>query len=1033
MSKIQFSFPRLFYLKSHRNERGGYIYADDLFNQHEWKTQLRDFDTFIQSYINSRQATAEVDDSLRTVSLSGQNRRGAMETYQTMVGELINHYVHVLVGTVIINQYEHFKPPISGSQKKVSLGSIDQLVRTVAELASDVSNTRSMLNSNIRNVVSPMKIEFHDKYLRGEEESENFLVSRNPNLSSFQVLPEMLGVDVAGISASSGSAERYPLEFTSASLVGWEYSSPQERTMGCSGDLASILTDIIWLVMKKDFGAADEFTQTTGQNAKTHQTANIKYLFQKIAPFYNTLVTSNLIGALSSHNEDFGDTSGVNGSIDNQNPMVIGVKDNRSRVPETYGLWCIYRAVRTPFYNRLAVETSTVGLSVESFFPFNVTVNASNQLALISRSTAESKDSIKSIKDVVMKNFREATKLTGHTTVSNFEAAVTEEKEVKITNLAAKSLERLYNKLDRASDNFWRNLISSALANIGTNLLVASQIDWKKAAENLGESGLFGSLQEKVTFRSSGEGTNVDVSEQRTDFTVQAASAYINLQGLLRGTFGTSLGTAMGGTSLQGNDEISVQRFNEQVVYPGDASVMESLSSYLDLLNSDLNTVGSQLQVGLENMSQKYWTRDVRKWLEVIFQTFQFHSTPSRVGDQQTRFKFSSMERIVKLIYTKQISVMRDFLQKINALERRIKQGKGAPDPAIERQMAMTSLFATSAICYMKRQIAIIFYLLTKVQSSKFVAGVESKYPVASYQSANRNLQVTVRAWFKSQLSELMKGVTNPQIAKTIQSFSKDLCGDAQIESGVTTSTTISQQHLRDEETNKIISDPRFWLLAMTGLKGLDPSTVAKDPAKLKKLFIPVYEQLGNGTRRYWLFDLIPFIVKGTFSGTFGGKSPPQWYNSEELVKSKSFTQQDNAYVIICNNSDQLVNNDKWRAINVEWFTNLIKQANAFASKTGNPSRKMWVIRFSVYLLMHDTVIYSQVTGGKTGVTCCTNDVVKINVPGVGEQGRMKVTLEQLQQMTDSDKRNRGLFVNLISREMFGTDLSNAKLLFKSL
>lgn len=1008
MSKLQFSFPRLFYLESHRNERRGYIYADDLLNPSTWKDVMGEFDPFITEYIANRLHTGPTPD-LRLTEVKG---RQGIETYQTMVGDMISHYVHILLGTIIINQYEHYGP--DGPQtanKSSSVTASDQLVRAVAELTTDVADTRDMLNGNIRETVSPVKVEFHEKYLLGEENPDNFLVSRNPNLSNFQILPEMIGVDVARMSASSGTAEKYPLEFTSASLIGWEYTSPQERSLGCPGDMASVLSDIIWLTMRKNFSADGGFRDGDTKSS------NVRYLFSKVAPYYDALITSNLIGTLENYNEDFGDIT----NIDNRNPVVIGVKDNFSRVPDIYGLWCIYRTTRTPFYDRQAVEVSSQNIPLDTFFPYDISVRG-NALILTGKvGSTDEKVNMEGIKKAIMDNLRRATKLSGFTKVSNFEVAVTEEKSVTASSLATKSLDRLYKKLESLSDNFWKNLISGVLGNIGMNLLVASQIDWEKLSQNIGEQIAVGGLGRPMTF----SGVSIDRNADYKQFTVMAANSYITLQSLLRSSLGTTLGIAMGGTSLQGDQEISVQRFNEQVLYPGDASVMESLSSYLDLLNSDLNTIGSQLQRGLEFMARKYWTRDVRKWLEVIFQIFKFRE-PGTTGDLPVSFKFSQLERIIKILYTKQISTMRDYLQKSAVMERRITQGKGVPDPSIERQMKMVTLFASSAICYLKNQIVMIYYLLRRIQGSDLITAPRSGYNPQSFQTALRTMKITLETWFKTQTGDLLKNVTNPQAIRAIQSFSQQSCAGVMSE---ISSPQVAQRHLDDEKMNKIIADPRFWLLAISGLKGMDPSTVGKAPNLLKKVFIPLYEDVNN-KRKYWLFDLVPFLIKGSFTGTFGGKSKPQWYSADDLVSSKEFTSSDQGYIIMTNMSSQLAKPDNWNAVSVNWFKNLVSRASQ-----GNAKRKMWIIRFSIYLMLHDETIYTKLIK-TSGVTLGSNDVDTIIAQGK-TLSKMRTALVSIQQMTEAEKADRysssgGYYVNLISREMLDNDLNNAKLLFSS-
>lgn len=1041
MSYLKFSFPSLYYLRTHRRERGGYIYSDDLFNPHMWRDGLRQWDSYIESYIKERESGGQIDKTLHTVDLPSDVRSTSHETFQTMVGDLMNHYVNTVVGTVIVNQYEHYRP--SGSSgppseaRAASITNVDQLVKTTAEFANDLSVMSRTLNDNARSVVSPMKIEFHERYIDGAEDTDNILVSNNPNFQKFLIFPEMIGVDVAKMSSGTGSSDRYPVEFTAASLLGWNYTSPQERTLGCPGDLGSIISDIIWQTMSKNFGGADSFSigQTRSQTGQA--VGNIRYLFKMISPLYETLVTSSLIGALTAHDDDFGSLPGDDDSSrvgedpvsPNWNPMVLGVRRNQARVPDAYGLWSIYRAVRTPFYNRLLVEQGTSSIDVERFFPFDIKLSDSG-FQLEPRSTQQHlSESIKPVKNAIMKNLKASTKLAGFSQSSDFNTAVTTETKVSGSDLANKSLERLYAKLDSQNDTFWKNLVTYAIGNIGTNLLTASQISWGNLAQKLGESGLFGSTDDKVVFKKDNKIIEIG-NTTLSGFRAASANAYISLQSVLRSAFGSSRGTAMGGTSLQGNVEINSQRFSEQVVYPGDASVMESVASYLDLLNSDIGTLGSRLQVGLENMSSKYWRRDVLRWLEVLFSIFKFNNPDelsTKIDQSDIRLKFSQLSRILKIMYTKQLGTIKDMLQKVSSLERRIKTAKGVENSGIERQAKMTSLFASTSICYMKIQILIVYYLLKRLEFSRYMSGPSARYSTALFSSNSRKLQNELTTWFKIQISDLSRNITNPQLSRTIQVFAKDICGDKPVDTAQRTS--VSNKHMSDETTNEIVSDPRFWLLAIANMKGKDPSTVATDPASLKQLFIPIYEKVG-GNRRYYLFDIIPFLIKGTFTGTFNSKSPPIWYTAKDISSTNNFTESNPAYVILSNTSSQLTNFSDWKAVDIVWFQNLVNKANAFASKAGNPDRKLWVIRFSMYLFLSDSEIYRDVT--RNSGSSITKDVDTVTSEGQQPESRMKKTLKALQISSYEQKRSINKFVNMISREMFSVDLSNAKLVFQT-
>jgi hypothetical protein len=997
-TKLHFSFPLLYYMDSHRNERGGYIYADDLFNSNNWASSLSDFDGKITRYFHVRDEKGKVDDdvSVRTIDL---RQRGISETNQTLVGNLINHYINISIGAVIRQQYEHYKPPQVESNTTASINNVDSLVKITSEYSEKVLNIKDSLNSNIRNLLSPNKIEYHEQYLVGEKNIKNIQVSKNPNLSEFQILPEMIGVDVSSISSGINLNEKYSIQVASGSLIGWNYTSPQEACLGCAGDFSSILCDIIWLIMNKN-----DFNPNEGQ---------VKWTFQTISPFYNALITSNLIGILENINEDFG-TDIFFGS-ESRNPMVLGIRNNISRVPDIYGLWCIYRITRTPFYNRNVVKTGEVTIDVDQFFPYVI----NSDIDITSKTIGEI-GSIDSIKKSIIENLKESTKITGET-MSEFQLAVSESK-MKTSDIWKESINRIVKRLESKNNTFWKTLISLCVGNIGMNLLAASQVPWVELAQKAGDSSSFGDLK-VMNFRGK-----INLRKQKIIRDL-SANAYISLQSFVKANFGTSITVPMGGTSLQGNIEFSDQRFSEQVTYPGDTNLMETMAGYFDLLNSDLNAIGSTLQIGLEKLSRKYWYRDVVRWLEVIFKIFQLGKDVSKSGSetQMLSFRFSQMEKIVKLLYTKQIGFMKDFIQKANSLERRTESGKGAPDPALERQMRLVSMSAITSICYLKRQILIIFYILTKIGTNSPFLLDKRTTPKEIYSGQQwlgnfRTFQVKSVSWFKLQVGDIMRSVTNPNILKLVQNFASDeICGA----SIISEPTSVSQKYMSDDKTNEIVTDPRFWLLAMAGLKAKDPSTVGTAPQLLKKLFLPVYEISGN-KKKYYLFDIISFVIKGELTGTFGTKSPPLWYDYNELNKA-IFTKEDQGFIVVTNVTTQLSNTNNWKAFDISWLKNLLNQAIAFSQKEpgSQENKKMWLIRFSMYLFFKDPSIYENIS--KQQGTYLGSEAV-ITSPETPALFRSK--LKSIQQMSDSEKDNEKLFLSLISREYFERELLNSITMF---
>jgi ferritin-like metal-binding protein YciE len=127
----------------------------------------------------------------------------------------------------------------------------------------------------------------------------------------------------------------------------------------------------------------------------------------------------------------------------------------------------------------------------------------------------------------------------------------------------------------------------------------------------------------------------------------------------------------MGGTSLIGSNPISIQRYGTMISYPGDTNILESISGYMTMLLSDINSVEKRLQEALNNMSNKYWYRDVLKWLELLFTIFKPNEVPPGISSSssEVKSKFFQLEKILKNLYSKQLKIMMDSIQKSKILQ----------------------------------------------------------------------------------------------------------------------------------------------------------------------------------------------------------------------------------------------------------------------------------------------------------------------------------------------------------------------------
>lgn len=1001
---LQFSLPVQRYRPEHVEERKNFVVADSLFDQTDWKSPISQFSSEIEGFIRRYQTFANPDALLLDSDIN--SRRS--DVFQSNVGALMNHFVFTSVGSSINSEYSHYSTQAAadGSVSRVLYGqdkarqgrlaNADAVVHRVADLAAALSDLQSTLNSNARMVVSPTKVDYHESYLQSP--GAEILVSRNPDFGRFKILPEMIGMDVASSSSGARSTERLPLEFAAGSMLGWEFTSPQEVSIGSPGDLCAIIMDILYMKMLESKSVSEKFDANPINEATKK---NIAFLYKQTSPLYDPLVRSDLILSLSTINED------INGA---ENPFVLGVFGDSRKIPSMMGLLSICRATRTPFYDRQRVSSTGVNASIEDIAQLTISgdenfIAAENQMA-----PSLTKDGWNAIVDAI----KEACKPSGFVDVSDFNKAVTESKEVMASDLAVKSLNRTIDMLKGIEEGVWKKIVSKCAGVLLLNLIIASTVNWYELSNVSGvRLDTIGS-DFKITTTKSGteEKKTIGVGNLKE----VAYRLYVDAQTILRNALGTRLNRAMGGTALSGRQVVQAQRFSEQVVYPGDDTVMETMASYLDILNSDLTKIGMQLQQGLENMAGRFWKRDVLRWTEIMCQVFGL--TNANITRPETLLTiFAQVERILMLLYTKQITLMRDYTQRMVSFERMLARKDTVI--SVERQIKMASYFTSTAICYLKRQIIIIYYVLERLMN--VVGPRMGQTHLNTFKKHERAMQVTARTWFRRQVSEMATGITSQRVMRMMQDFGNDMCGERE----VATEGSVMTSVMNDEETKQLVSDVRFWLLTVAGLKGMDLATVSADPSLLRRLYVPVFSK----TKAVWLMDIVPLLV----NGTLGSKSSPNWLTATDLEKME-FPKGNPGAVILCNMSSQLSDPNSWKAISVEWFEKLIDQAEQSAKRSQTPDKKMWTIRFGIYLMFSDPTLYDAVStktnGGVLGAG--NSDLVPDPEREGATKSKMKSVLEKIQSISPSQREEQKKFLTTISREDLAIEMTNARLVFQS-
>ena len=207
----------------------------------------------------------------------------------------------------------------------------------------------------------------------------------------------------------------------------------------------------------------------------------------------------------------------------------------------------------------------------------------------------------------------------------------------------------------------------------------------------------------------------------------------------------------------------------------------------------------------------------------------------------------------------------------------------------------------------------------------------------------------------------------------------------------------------------------------MANLKNKDISTAGSIDSEIRNLqqfYIPVYEMVGS-KRKYYLFDIMPLLLKGNYKGTFGGMSEPQWLTSKDVAKM-NFTKKNSDIVVIANSSNDVAHHDNWDAISVKWFDKLVQKS----SEAGNNNKKLWLIRTSLFILLNDQQIYNSPALNK--VQLGSNDIDT-------SPNNMRAMLQKYREYTNTDKEDKGKYVILVSREYVKNEMNSAMIQFQTI
>jgi hypothetical protein len=1027
------SFPKLEY-EEHGTIRRGYKYTDDLINPNNWGDNINKFTDKINSYIDERDRFADIKTkSLREIGLPLDEISKTTDVYQTISGDILNNRIFVKIGKIIEQNYEHYVP-VSGtvitSQLSSNITDVDKLPKEVTDSLVEISSIGNLFSVGLKQSISPNMVEYHKKFIKDNNLDTDVVIYENPNLSKYGLYPEVIGADVARVTGND--EDQMSIAFTSGGLFGWKYSTPQQRTVGSAGDFGSIIIDVMFKLIKDD---KPPETKIIDNDSKDKINNNIKYIFFKIKNYYETLMTSNTINELSKINDDVG-----NNTMD-RNPVVLGVKRDEYRQPDIYALWCVYRSIRTPFYNRDKIDNNSQKINFSNlvgFFNYIIEPTIYDNIEFKPKEPTFDSNNVKDIKKAIINALKgnEMTNKNAKKGISNNSALLFDIENLitefnvpitETTTLSEKSLQRdIIEKLEQLSNQDWFKIISQAFTSLYLSLFIAADTDWNNLVS---KSGLDGSnipfqrlnynIQKKGDDAGSSGSTTINTSfNDRIKLIKLANFEYDKFRNTLKSLMGINTNHTMGGTSLMGENSLSLQKYGSIVNYPGDINILEGVSGYLTILMSDINIVEKRLQQALNNMSNMFWYRDILRWLEVLFIIFKPNEAPmgKSYSSSEIKAKFFKVEKILKILYSKQINIMSDYIQKTKVLQKRYETN-GQINTSLNKKIKMSSYYNNSIICYIKRQIIIIYHLLDKSleswwttspsSSERKARAISPAFAEADFKPVYRVMKNSLFNFFRGEVSRLATGIQQKDLAKEVRNLSKELCDDETNSRLVKKS--ISNVYLQDEKINTIKVDIRYWLLLIANLKNKDTSNIDSEIKTLQRLYLPVYT--GDSKKSYYLFDIMPLILNGNYKGTFGGISAPQWLSPSDLERT-NFSKNNPGIVILANTPTEVASEKTWQAISVEWFDKLVKTA----SESGNSDKKFWFIRNSLFILLNNSKPYYSPSLKRTKI---------------GPE--LESLLQKYQEYTISNKEENKKHLMLVSREFIEYEMNNSIIQFHSL
>lgn len=417
---MEFSIPKLVDLFQNAN------FTYDLINSKNWKSSLSEVNTFITSYLNTRQVTGTFTGT-NLLEYNYPTEGKSMNVFKTISSSVVNENFYEEIKEVIVNKYDHGPiAAIGPGSEKFNLTQIGILPDKILSYLEELINVDKTLTNNLKKVSTD--VQFQVEFVMNKDNKGKKYAVKNTNLARIGLQPEIIGYD---ISKNMIQDTKKTVSFVSSSLFSYNYTSPQVGTIGSVGNLASIIMDII--------------DKNLNPTSSGNPTKNISDIIIESNAHYNYLVhESNLIDTTDS---------------DLFSIKQIGDKIN---LPKAYGAWCTYNAINTSIYN-YTKDSSKISIDLEKHFSYTVTLRIG---------TPNTYDFLKSRAEPI--------KFSKLNFINILRKVITVFPEDDITKLGNDSIDNvLSNYFDKMTDTDISNLLTHGINCLLFNMILIANQPWR--------------------------------------------------------------------------------------------------------------------------------------------------------------------------------------------------------------------------------------------------------------------------------------------------------------------------------------------------------------------------------------------------------------------------------------------------------------------------------------------------------------------------------------------------------------------------